>query len=75
MIRKIFVATIGMTQVVIGTFSIFFTYLFNYNIYNVQALFNIPKENESLLILLFLIFGLFSLISGVSFIQEWRSYI
>ncbi len=75
MMRKTFAAVVGMAQVVIGALSILFTYILHYDLFNVQAMFWIPAENVSLYVLLFLVFGLFSLISGISFIQEWRSYI
>jgi polyferredoxin len=73
MIRKVFVAAVGVAQVMIGALSILFTYIFHSDLFNVQATFWIPTKNVSLYVLLFLVFSLFSLISGLSFVQEWRS--
>ena len=73
MVRKTFVAAVGMAQVVISAFSILFAHILNYDLFNVQAMFRITIENAPLYALLFLVFGLFSMISGLSFIQEWRS--
>ena len=75
MIRKTFAAAVGMAQVVIGALSILFTFILHYDLFNVQSMFSIPVENVPLYVLLFLVFALFSMISGLSFIQEWRSYI
>ena len=73
MIRKTFAATTGAAQVVISALSILFAYILHSDLFDVQAMFRIPMENVSLYALLFLVFGLFSMISGLSFIQEWRS--
>ena len=73
MIRKIFVAAVGITQVAIGFFSFILIYILHYNIFNFQTMFNISIENLPLYVLL-LFFGLFSMLSGFSFIQEWQSY-
>jgi len=71
MIRRVFKAIIGITQVVIGASVIVFTYIFSYNMFDTRNILNISDESASLYILLFLIFGLFAIISGVSLIQEW----
>jgi hypothetical protein len=73
MIRKILVAAIGMVQIIIGVSSIVFTYIFHYNMFDFQIVFNLSLEEISFYLLLFLAVGLFSLISGLFFIQEWRS--
>lgn len=73
LIRKPFAATIGAAQVVVSALSILFAYILQYDLFDVQGMFRIPMENVSFYALLFLIFGLFSMISGLSFIQEWRS--
>jgi hypothetical protein len=75
MIRKTFAVAVGTAQVVIGALLILFTYVLYYDLFNVQSMFRIPIENAPLYALLVLIFGLFSLVSGLSFIQEWRSYL
>jgi hypothetical protein len=73
MMRKILVGAIGMVQVVIGVSSIVFTYIFHSNMFDFQAVFNLSLEEVSFYLLLFLTVGIFSLISGLFFIQEWRS--
>lgn len=75
MIRKTFAAAVGTAQVVIGALLILFTYVLHYDLFNVQSMFRIRIENAPLYALLLLIVGLFSLVSGLSFIQEWRSYV
>jgi hypothetical protein len=74
MIRKAFAAAVGTAQVMIGALLIIYTYVLYYDLFNVQSTFRIPIENAPLYALLLLIFGLFSLVSGLSFIQEGRSY-
>ncbi len=73
MIRKLLAAFIGSAQVLIGALSIVFTYVLNYDLYGVRAMFGITVENVGLSILLLWFFGVFSIISGLSFVQEWRS--
>jgi len=73
MIRKIFVAAIGMMQVIIGVSSIFFIYIFYSHMFNFQIISTLPIEQTSFYLLLFLVVSFFSLISGLLFIQEWRS--
>jgi hypothetical protein len=75
MIRKTIAAATGAAQVVISALSILFAYILHSDLFDVQAMFRIPMENVSLYALLFLVFGLFSMISGLSFIQEWRSHL
>lgn len=66
-------AAVGMVQVIIGVSSIVFAYIFHYNIFDFQIAFNLSLEETSFYLLVFLAVGLFSLISGLFFIQEWRS--
>lgn len=66
-------AAVGMLQIIIGVSSIVFTYIFHYNMFDFQIVFNLSLEEISFYMLLFLAVGLFSLISGLFFIQEWRS--
>lgn len=73
MMRKTLVAAVGMAQVMIGVSSLVFIYILHYDQFDVQVVFNLSMEETSLYVLLFLAFGLFSLISGLLFIQEWRS--
>ena len=75
MIRKLLAAFICSAQVLIGALSIIFTYVLNYDLYDVRAMFGITVENVALSILLLWFFGLFSIISGLSFVQEWRSQV
>jgi len=74
MIRKTFAAILGMLQVGIGASSIIFTYFLHRDLFDIQDMFRVPMENVPLYVLLFFVLGLFSTISGVSFIQEWRSF-
>jgi hypothetical protein len=73
MMRKKIVGAVGIIQVIIGVSSIVFTYIFHYNMFDFHAVFNFSLEEASFYLLLFLIVGIFSLISGLFFIQEWRS--
>lgn len=73
MVRKTLVAIIGLLQIVIGISLIIFIYIFYNNLFDFQIIFNIPSEYASFYVLLLVGVGIFSLISGLSFIQEWRS--
>jgi hypothetical protein len=75
MMGKILMAAVGMAQVIIGVSSIVFIYIFQNNMFDFQAIINLSTEQTSFYLLLFLAVGLFSLISGLFFIQKWRSSI
>lgn len=74
MIRKIFAAILGIVQIGIGALSILLTYILHLDLFDIQTTFRIPLENVPLYVLISLVLGLFSTISGLSFIQEWRSH-
>ncbi|MGD8544775.1 MAG: hypothetical protein PVH12_01250 [Candidatus Bathyarchaeota archaeon] len=69
-IRKIFTSTVGMIQSIIAVLTLGFACLIYFDLFNIQATFNIPAESVSLSLFTFLGFGLFLLVSGLFLIGE-----
>jgi len=69
-IRRKFSVFIGLTQSVIGTIVTVFAYLLYHNVFEMQAVFNVPQKDVQLFMLILIVFGLLSIISGLFLFNE-----
>jgi hypothetical protein len=61
---------VGLLQAFVGGMSLIFAFLLFYDLFGVQAVLGLSRENIELYMLIFIIFGLFSIISGLLLFYE-----